>query len=173
MSRKLIVHQKARLELLVLLSKKKEAAATWEMTSPEFLSISNYLKNITFCHKESYELNVHHEYSKTMTQNSELAITNIFNFLEKRQVNPSMPGPQSLRNIVTQELVQPGITQSLLSCFKRGIALYEKFRKERYILKIKPLSAPISRTNLLNFATIPTSEKTNPKKKKKSQTNEI
>ena len=154
-------------------TKKKEAVAAWEMTYHEFLSISNYFKNITLCHKESYELNVHHEYSQTMTQNSELAITNILNFLEKRQVNPFMPGPQSLRNIVTQELVQPEITQSLLSCFKRGIELYEKFREERYILKIKPFSAPISRTNLPNFATIPTSEKANPKKKKKSQTNEI
>ena len=74
------------------------------------MSISNYLKTITFCDKESYELNIHREYSDISTQNDEESVTRIFNFLASKEINPLISGPQKLRNIVTQDLGQPEIS---------------------------------------------------------------
>lgn len=100
----------------------------------------------------------HHEFSKNATQQSETAVQTILNYLEEKNINPFMPGPQRLRNIMTEELVHPEIAKQLLSIFEKGIDLYNTFRKKRLVERTKLFSAVMSRNNLPNFKSIPKSE---------------
>ena len=132
---------------------------------PRTISYNKFFKEKTYFDNNDKELQVHHEFSETNSTNSEIAVQKIITYIENKN-NPFISGSHQLKNIFTEELVQPEITQRLLNVFDRGLELYENFRRERFLKKTKPLSALIVRNNLLNFNIQPKSEQLKLKKAK-------
>lgn len=158
------------------ITKNKESVAAWNLTYHELLDISDLFKKLTLSNDTNEELDIHHEFSKRSAENSEVSITSILNFFENQSINPFMPGSQKLRNLVTGELVHSDNAKEILNIFSTGAQLYEKFRNERIVEKIKPLSATIPRYNLPSFKTVPAAEKSKKEKKnvvKKGEINRI
>ena len=151
-------------------TRRKESVAMWDLTFHEFLAVTNFFKDFVHLNNDNDELHLHRDFSKLTTKNSEEAVDKILDFFLIRKINPFLSGSHTLRNIVTEEIVDANVREDLLNIFQNGLQLYTKYKEELFISKTKSLSAPIPRNNLPNFKTIRTSNNPATKSKKKNST---
>lgn len=134
---------------IIGITRKKETVAVWDITYHEFLSIVSYFKEVTYFSNDDDEFKVHHEFSKTDTAKSESAVSKILDYMEEKACNPFKAGSHVLRTIITDELVQPEISNEILNIFEKGITAYEICKDERLRKKTKALTETITKKSLI------------------------
>lgn len=70
---------------IIGITKKKESVAVWNLTFHELLTVTSYLNKIIFINDYNEELLIHHEYSLSTTENSELAVDSILTFFKNKK----------------------------------------------------------------------------------------
>ena len=90
-------------------------------------------KNLLYINNDNHDLQVHHEYSKFHTENSEASVKKILDYFhEKLHFDPFAEGEQPLRNISSQEIVHNDIANKILNIFEIGTNAYLKFLDNRF-----------------------------------------
>ena len=75
-------------------------------------------------------LNIHHDFSKTQTQNLEEKVNSMFKYILQKG-NPFDMHPTPLHNLVTKALVSQETKEKILNLFQTGDNLYSTLRKTR------------------------------------------
>ena len=150
-------------------TKQKQFVAEWEITHHERLMISNLFREITDSIPVVEGLNIHHEFSKTQTQNLEEKVNSMFQYILQKG-NPFDMTPIPLHNLVTKALVSQDTKDKILNLFQTGNELYSTLRKERYEEKTTRISSTIHKVMLPVFDSNkkPSTEHTGKSGKKKS-----
>lgn len=135
---------------IIGMTREKGYVAAWNMVYHEILAVNKFYRETTLVDKNNAELKMHHEYSRSYTDNTEAAVEKIMLYFQN-QINPFAPGAQPLRNITTEQLVDPTTTKRLLNIFEIGCEKYKKYKQDRFVDRTTPISAVIHRTNLPSF----------------------
>lgn len=96
------------------------------------------------------DINYHNEWTQSRINKDEQDIQNIIKYFNA--CIPYKPNEECvLRNIYTGELADNSSSQCLLNIVKNGESLLTTYENERFVLKIKILSDPITRNRFYNF----------------------
>lgn len=131
-------------------TRKKKFVTEWELIYHEILAISSLYRKLTNVSTVNYDLSDHHDLTQTRTMDMEKHIAAMTKYILEHD-NPFPTGSQPLRNIITQQVVEPEVKDDLLKVFAIGVQFYENLRNERFISRSKTISEVIHRNNLPSF----------------------
>lgn len=132
----------------------KDYVAVWGLSYHHVHSITNVYREVTGYENENYELKVHHELSPGRIAATNEMVENIVHSFHTHE-NPFQSGPQPLRNVITQKVVDTESAEALLTVFEKGCEIYGKFCSDRFQKKDVTLTATISKVNLPSFSSTP------------------
>jgi hypothetical protein len=150
-------------------TRKKDFVTEWEIIYHEMLAVCNLHREISGTKSLQHELTIHHDFSTSEIDAREKNISNMMEYIEhyENPFNVQHDTEMRLHNIITQEVMNDEIRQSLMEIKEKGIEVYASFRQERLINKTVRLYEPIHRQNVKTFSSINTDSNSKVKSKEK------
>lgn len=133
------------------------AVAEFELLFHEIGSITNLLNSLTTNRSMKHtDCHIQHAISPTRRLKFNENVEKLLNFVLERQ-NPyavTTSGPVPLHNLLTKLAVDSQVKTRLLNCLENGEKTYRSYRQERFVDKMKKISAIIPKSKLPRFTDV-------------------
>lgn len=127
---------------IIGMTRRKEAVALQDIIKHDTYSINMLYRKLSGV-TENNEYDLHHEYSKNITEKDNRCVEKLVDFISER-MNPFCSTEGQLFNIATGQVVRKETESLKLTYFQEGEAGYIKFRNEVFVQKCKKLLDPLS-----------------------------
>ena len=122
-------------------TKRKQFVAQWEIIHHEMLAVVNLQCTVSGIATPSRELLVNDKCNLPATRSSEALIEDMIGYIKEHDhpmassAQKSKDDPQTLHNIISQEVMPQGIRDDLLKFDATCKTLYKTFQSERFVTK--------------------------------------